>query len=116
MGLELTTVAAGTDTAGALIVARGAIDLQHAPVLDRAFDALAREGVSQVAIDLSGVRYVSSSGIAVLVKAAQALEARGGGLALLGITDKVRVVIEMLGIEQVFSVVCNRRPLATAGA
>lgn len=111
--MALTLAHIPTDDAQtALIAAQGAIDLAHAHLLDAAFDEVTRAGKRHVVLDLSGVRYVNSTGIAALVKAAQAFEAAGGGLALLGVTEKVRVVIEMLGLEQVFSVVCKERPLA----
>ncbi len=117
MTLELKLLDAEIDSADAIVLsAKGAIDLAHAPLLDQAFERLHARGARHVAVDLAGVKYVSSSGIAVLVKHAQALEAAGGGLSLLGVTDKVRVVLEMLGVEPVFSVVCNRRPLAAAFA
>lgn len=110
MALELVPLPSPPEAA--LLAARGAIDLAHAPVLDAALGELARRGVANVAIDCGDVRYVSSSGFGVLVKHAQALEGGGGGLALLGVPPRVAIVIEMLGIESSFSVVCRERPPA----
>src|SRR5690242_2035331 len=116
MALTLTQVAHERDADAALLVAQGAIDQAHAPILDRAFGALLEAGATNVVLDLASVRYVSSSGIATLVKAAQAFEARGGGLSLLGVGAKVRVVLEMLGVEPVFAVCCQERPRALVPA
>lgn len=98
----------------AILAAEGSVDLENAPVLEKALEALLAAGKTQVAIDCAAVRYVNSSGFGVLIKVATALEERGGGLSLLGIPAKVRIVVEMLGIEQVFAVVCAQRPAALA--
>ena len=43
------------------------------------------------------------------------LEERGGSMSLLGITAKVRIVVEMLGLESVFACVCERHPVGVGG-
>ena len=50
-------------------------------------------------LDMARVRYVNSSGLGVLVREAEDLRAGGGGLALAGVATRVRIVIEMLGLE-----------------
>jgi anti-sigma B factor antagonist len=95
----------------ALLRAGGAIEQSTAPELDRALAALEHEGKLFIAIDCSEVRYVASSGFAVLVKHAQALAEQGGGLALLGVNRKVGIVVDMLGIEDTFATVCERVPV-----
>ena len=92
-----------------LVAARGAIDLAHASVLDTFFEDLRRDGKRHLVLDLADVRSVSSSGFGVLVKHAQSLSDSGGSVSLLGISNKVRVVAEMLGLESVFGCVCERR-------
>lgn len=92
---------------------RGSVDPESHEALDVFLTARCREG-RHVLLDMSGVRYVNSSGLGVLVKHAVDLEPRGGSLSLLGIRPKVRIVVEMLGLEHVFACVCERRPLAVA--
>src|SRR5690242_1806381 len=76
----------------ALVAAEGAIDLAHAGALDTLFDELRRGGDIHVVLDIAKVRYVSSTGFATLVKHAQALDALGGSVSLLGVPPKVRIV------------------------
>lgn len=111
MALELVRSPAAPTPDSTLVSARGAIDLAHASVLDGFFDELRRDGKKHLVLDLADVRYVSSSGFGVLVKHAQALEDSGGSVSLLGISAKVRVVAEMLGLESVFGCICEQRPL-----
>lgn len=112
MALTLTVAPhAARAIEAALLRAEGAIDQSTAPDMERALEALERQGKVFVAIDCSRIRYVSSSGFATLVKHAQALAELGGGLALLGVTRKVGIVVEMLGLEDAFATVCERVPV-----
>jgi anti-anti-sigma factor len=99
-----------TDTDAALVELAGAIDLHAIDGLERLLDGLRERGKTRVVLDLARIRYVNSSGFGVLVKHALSFEQEGGGLSLLGVPAKVSIVIEMLGIEQVFAVVCKHAP------
>lgn len=95
---------------GLLLRLRGAVDQDQAMRLDAELEALRLEGPRVFALDLAEVRYIGSTGLGVLVKHAQVLDQAGGGLFLLGVQSKVRIVIEMLGLERAFDGVCDRRP------
>lgn len=63
---------------------------------------LAREreaGSRWVLLDLSWVNYLDSGGLGSLVAEADRFQAAGGKLLLLNLPAKVRIVIEMLGLE-----------------
>lgn len=104
------------DPRAALLELSGAIDPGGLEPFGRAIERLQGEGRVHVGLDLSGIRYVSSSGFGLLVRHAQALAERGGGIALLGVPAKVRVVLELLGLASCFSAVCERRPVVSAAA
>lgn len=55
-----------------------------------------------VVIDLSGVTFLASSGLAVLIRAAQLSEARGARLRLVTTTRAVRRPLEVTGCDQLF--------------
>jgi len=99
-----------------VLVLDGAVDPTTTQALDAALTALRERGVRHLALDMAGVRYVNSTGLGVLVKHAQALEEAGGAMSLLGITAKVRIVVEMIGLEHVFACVCGQRPQALLAA
>jgi anti-sigma B factor antagonist len=55
-----------------LLVVRGEIEFRTAPLLRRAIDAARDDAVNHVTIDLAGVTFIDSSGLAVLVDASAA--------------------------------------------
>ncbi len=81
------------------VVAEGEIDLDAAPEL-RA--AIAEAGASEqrsVLLDLSQVTFIDSSGIGVLVEAAQSAEAGGHELRIIG-CPAIDRVIEITGLRE----------------
>ena len=53
-------------------------------------------------VDLSGVKFIDSSGLAVLIRAMQDVQKYGGKLSLAGISTDVRSIFEMARLDQVF--------------
>ena len=53
-------------------------------------------------VDLAGVRFIDSSGLAVLIKAKQDVKEYGGKLTLAGINKTVRSIFEMARLDQFF--------------
>lgn len=64
----------------------------------RALDELASLGVRRLVLTAAGVRFANSTSLGALVRVADLLNSRGGGLALVGIDARVRLVVEMLGL------------------
>ena len=56
----------------------------------------------RLVVDLSGVSYIDSSGLAVLIEAMQNVEAYGGRFFLAGLQEKVRPIFEIARLDQVF--------------
>ncbi len=80
----------------------GAIDATTVTRFQETLDSLKDEGVGQVVLDLSGVKYVNSTGLGSLVKYADTFRQSGGGIALIRVPPKVKIVIEMLGLHAFF--------------
>jgi len=74
----------------------GEIDAHTAP---RVADALAGTGSTVVDVDMSGVEFVDSSGLRVLVEAHQRLESSGGVLRLVDASPAVRRLLQISGID-----------------
>jgi anti-sigma B factor antagonist len=71
------------------------------------FDALTRGLPAEapggrVVLDLAGVKYINSTAIGKLVRLHDALEERQGRLVLARLQPKVRLILEMLGLQAVF--------------
>lgn len=70
---------------------------------DRVAD-LVRGGQSHILIDLSGVEYIDSGGVGVLVSTLLHVTRRGGQLKLLSPSERVARVLEITGLHEVFAI------------
>lgn len=94
-----------TSQDGATIVAPvGRIDSTTSSALDAHLQTLARAGNHRVVIDFSGVDYISSAGLRVMLSLAKRTKETKGGLALTGLGDSVRQVFELAGFLPLFAV------------
>ena len=55
-------------------------------------------------VDLSGVTYIDSAGLAALIEAMQKVEAYGAKFLLAGLQDTVRSIFEISRLDQVFQI------------
>jgi anti-sigma B factor antagonist len=58
----------------------------------------------RLVIDLSGVSYIDSAGLAALIQAMQKVEAYGGKFRLAGLQETVRSIFEISRLDQVFQI------------
>lgn len=61
------------------------------------------DGRVRLVFDLSGVGFVDSSGLSVLVTALKKTRSAGGDVALVGLTDPVRSLIELTRLQSAFA-------------
>lgn len=80
------------------------MDLYTAPRLQTELAALARDGASRVVVDLSGVEFCDSTGMNVLLSAMKRLREQGGTLELAAPRAAVRRILQVTGLDTVFSV------------
>jgi anti-anti-sigma factor len=81
------------------VVVSGDIDLASSPVLSDAIgDALAANGAATVHADLSGVRFMDSSGIALLLKARRDADDRSITFRVVGAHGIAHQVLELTGV------------------
>lgn len=103
--LTQTPPMANTSTPEPHIVAlEGEIDLHESPHVRESIVPLIDQKLPKILIDLTGVSYIDSSGLAVLIDAMQRVQSYGGKLALFGIRDSVRNIFEIARLDQVFRI------------
>jgi anti-sigma B factor antagonist len=76
----------------------GELDMATAPDLAAALDRVLQHGPDDVIIDLSGLSFLDSSGIAVLVTGQQQLNQRDRSLAVRGARPHALKVFEIAGL------------------
>lgn len=84
----------------------GEVDIVRSPDLQTALqDAVGRAPKGGgVVVDLSGVTYMDSSGVATLVRGLQLSRKKGAGLVLCGLQDRVRSIFEIARLDTVFPI------------
>ncbi len=88
-----------------LVVApRGRIDTTTTETLERALAAALDAGDRQIVVDFSGIAYISSVGLRVLLVAARRMREGQGTLVLCGMGDAVRQVFDLAGFLPLFTV------------
>jgi anti-sigma B factor antagonist len=83
---------------------KGEIDLHVSPVVTASLTAMIEKQPERVVIDLSGVTYIDSAGLAALIQAMQKVEAYGGKFLLAGLQETVRSIFEISRLDQVFQI------------
>ena len=76
----------------------GELDLSNVASLRAVIEEIILERPRKVALEIAGLEFIDSSGIAVLVEAAQAIET----VELRGASDLVRRVFEATGLNDIF--------------
>ena len=94
-----------TSRDSALIIAlSGEIDHQAArDMMDSITDAIATRLPARLVLDLSGVTFMDSSGIAVLLRARRQMEHVGGSLRVTDIPAQARRVLDAAGVGRLIT-------------
>jgi anti-sigma B factor antagonist len=98
------------DDGSVALVLVGELDGYSSPAVTETITALAGEGVARVEVDLAGVSFVDSSGLAALIGATKRLRAAGGDLVIHRPQLPTRRVFEMTGLHNLFTVVAEAVP------
>jgi anti-sigma B factor antagonist len=80
----------------------GEVDLLRSPSLRTVLGEVIASGVARIILDLSGVEYMDSSGVATLVEAVQRSRTQQTTLVLCGLQERVRSVFEIAKLDKVF--------------
>jgi anti-sigma B factor antagonist len=83
----------------------GEIDLHTAPSLREAALAALRQHGTNLRVDLSDVTFMDSTGIEVLLATRRRAQLEGGSLTLCRLTPAVRRIIEVTGLDRLFTIV-----------
>ena len=91
------------DSAGELsLVVGGDVDWDAVLTLEPQWEAAIDEGeLSRVTIDMTGVRFVDSTGISLLITAVDRIRARGADVRILKPEAQVFRIFEVVGVDDV---------------
>jgi anti-sigma B factor antagonist len=107
-------VSSRSDGDRTVVAVSGEIDLYTAPRLHSELAAATTvEGQPHVVVDMAGVEFCDSTGMNVLLAALRRVREKGGELILAGPRPAVRKILQVTGLESVFTVVDD--PAAVPG-
>ena len=102
MTQDLLLDAVGPSGDCAVVQVAGEVDVYTAPLLrERALDLMAK-GAAHLIVDLSGVVFLDSSGLGVLVGCLKRLRSRGGSLILVINAEHIVRIFRITGLTKVF--------------
>jgi anti-sigma B factor antagonist len=83
---------------------QGEIDLHVSPNVAASLRMMIEKKPPQVIVDLAGVSYIDSSGLAALIEGMQNVQQYGGKFVLAGLQEPVRPIFEIARLDQVFQI------------
>jgi len=86
----------------AVVALQGEVTVFSSPALRDRLREVMEEGPGRIVLDLSGVQYVDSSGVATFVETLRQMRGRGGDMMLAGASQRVRGVIEIARLDTLF--------------
>lgn len=96
-------VHAHTDAPWTVLTVAGELDVAGAPELRQHVMAAVRTGATRLVLDLTGVDFIDSFGLGVLVGALKRVRLLDGDLRLVVPEPRVRRVLEVCDLDRVFT-------------
>jgi len=100
--------------AATVVLPSGEIDLNASPILRQELKRIQTSRPQRLIVNLAGVAYMDSSGVATLVEAMQIARKNSTKLVLCGMQDKVRSIFEIARLDTVFTIVADVDAAMTA--
>jgi anti-sigma B factor antagonist len=86
-----------------LVKASGRIDSSTAPQLAKAFESITEENRFRIVFDMSGVEFVSSAGLRVMISVQKTCKRwNRGEMILAGVPQKIHDVLDLAGFLPLF--------------
>lgn len=76
---------------------------RESQALEWQVEELLRQNRSRLVFDMTDVSFIDSAGLGILVGCLGKVKAAGGGLKMIGPSDRVRQIFRMTGVEALFS-------------
>ncbi|MCD4685427.1 MAG: anti-sigma factor antagonist [Anaerolineae bacterium] len=92
------------DQQAAVISPIGRLDSHNSTTLQQALNTQITQGMVWIFVEMSGVEYIASSGLKVLVAAWRRAREAGGDVVLCGLQPRLIEIFEMVGFDMLFQV------------
>lgn len=82
----------------------GRLDAESAPLAETTLKGLMQQGRSRLLFDLSGLDYISSAGLRVILLAVKGLQAANGKVVLSALTAYVREIFDVSNFSSIIPI------------
>jgi len=103
-GIQVSTEVAGSRNHISIIKVGGYIDTTTSSELERALDALLKQGRFYIVVDLGNVDYISSAGWGIFISEIKSIRENGGDLKLVRMVPDVYEIFELLEFHHILDV------------
>ena len=107
MEIELRVVDQNRHTI--LIVVKGRIITTNYQPLENELEALSKGNPVNLILDLQNAEAIDSQGVGLLIKTRFDIVNKGGKIVLVGLTDRVRSVLHISGLEEYFLIASDQQ-------
>ncbi|MCX5715604.1 MAG: STAS domain-containing protein, partial [Candidatus Omnitrophica bacterium] len=80
----------------------GEININTSPDLRKVFDDITSKKTGKVVLELTGVNYIDSSGLATLIEVLRRMKKYDGKLRLCSLSEKIRSLFEITKLTKLF--------------
>jgi anti-sigma B factor antagonist len=87
----------------------GEVDASSSIQLDESLGSIVSNGDPKILIDCGGLNYISSAGLGVFMSYIEDVKTKNIKMALFGLNDKVMNVFEILGLDQLLTIVNTKK-------
>ena len=101
---DVITLSTSSEDGVVTVTVVGEVDTFTAPVLRSTLDSQLEQQPRELIIDLSGVQFLGSAGLAVLVETQKSARSREVGLRLIATTRAVTRPLEVTGLIDLFTI------------
>jgi len=98
------TVSSRNQGQAVIVTPVGDVDLTASPILRQEIKKVQAAKPRSVIVDLGGVGYMDSSGLATLIEAMQQAMRNNSRIILCALTDRVRSIFEIARLDSVFQI------------
>lgn len=91
-----------------MLLLEGEVDLYQSPILRSVMQEHVKARTPSLALDLTGVPYIDSSGLATIVEYVRSAQAYGGKIVLLGLSVRVKTIFDLVRLGEIIPIVETR--------